>query len=77
MLAVSGFRPGAHVDVTLTRPDGVVEHYPISIGSDGGGLYTFTNTQNSVTGTYNATVTNPVTGASAHTSLQVFPKGGP
>jgi hypothetical protein len=77
MLAVSGFRPGAHVDATLTRPDGVVEHYPISIGSDGGGLYTFTNTQNSVTGTYNATVTNPATGASTHASLQVFPKGGP
>jgi hypothetical protein len=76
-LAVSGFRPGAHVDVTLTRPDGQVEHYAISIGSDGGGTYTFTNTDNVITGTYNATVTNPATGASAHTSLQVFPKGGP
>jgi hypothetical protein len=76
-LAVSGFRPGAHVDVMLTRPDGVVEHYPISIGQDGGGLFTFRNTQNSIPGTYNATVTNPDTGAQAHTSLQVFAKGGP
>jgi hypothetical protein len=76
-LAVSGFRPGAHVSVTLTRPDGVVEHYAISIGQDGGGTYTFTNTQNVVTGTYNATVTNPDTGAQAHTSLQVNPKAGP
>jgi hypothetical protein len=76
-LAVSGFRPGAHVDVTLTRPDGVVEHYAIAIDSSGGGIYTFTNTGNSITGTYNATVTNPATGAQAHTSLQVSPKGGP
>ena len=36
-LAVSGFRPGAHVDLTLTRPDGVVEQYPIDIGQDGTG----------------------------------------
>jgi hypothetical protein len=76
-LVVSGFRPGANVDVTLTRPDGVVEHYPISIGQDGSGRYVFTHTDSVVTGTYSATVTNPATGASAHTSLQVSPKGGP
>jgi hypothetical protein len=76
-LAAFGFRPGSHVDVTLVRPDGHVEHYPISIGGDGGGSYTFTNTANVVTGTYNATVTNPATGATAHASVQVQPRGGP
>jgi hypothetical protein len=76
-LAVFGFRPGARVDVTLTRPDGHVEHYSIDIGQDTGGTYTFRNTQNVITGTYNATVTNPDTGAQAHASVQVLPKGGP
>jgi hypothetical protein len=76
-LAVSGFRPGSQVDVTLVRPDGHVEHYPIAIGGDGGGSHTFTNTAGVVTGTYNATVTNPSTGAQAHASVQVLPKGGP
>src|SRR4051812_47852014 len=76
-LSVSGFRPGASVDVTLVRPDGHVEHYPISIGGDGGGSYTFTNTQGVITGTYNATATNPATGATAHASVQVLPSGGP
>jgi hypothetical protein len=76
VLVVFGFKPGAHLDVTLVRPDGHVEHYPITVGSDTGGRYTFTNTQNVVTGTYNATVTNPDTGATAHASVQVLPKGG-
>jgi hypothetical protein len=76
-LAVFGFRPGSHVDVTLVRPDGHVEHYPISIGGDSGGSYTFSNTGNVVTGTYNATVTNPATGATTHASVQVLPKAGP
>jgi uncharacterized protein DUF6777 len=76
-LSVSGFRPGANVDVTLVRPDGHVEHYPISIGGDGGGSYTFTNTQGVITGTYSATATNPATGATAHASVQVLPSGGP
>ena len=76
-LAVSGFRPGAHVGVTLTRPDGVVEHYSIDIGQDSGGSYTFTGTDNAITGTYSAVATNPDTGAQAHASVQVLPKGGP
>jgi hypothetical protein len=76
-LAVSGFRPGSQVDVTLVRPDGHVEHYPIAIGGDGGGSHTFTNTSTVITGTYNATVTNTATGAQAHASVQVLPKGGP
>jgi hypothetical protein len=75
-LAVSGFRPGAHVDVTLTRPDGVVEHYSIDIG-EGTGHYTFTNTGGAIAGTYNATVVNPDTGAQAHASVQVLAKAGP
>ncbi|MEA2398507.1 MAG: hypothetical protein QOK25_2063, partial [Thermoleophilaceae bacterium] len=72
-IAASGFSPGANLQVTLTRPDGVVEHYGISIGSDGTGAYTFTNTGNAVTGTYNATVTNPATGAQTQASVQVLP----
>jgi uncharacterized protein DUF6777 len=76
VLAVYGFRPGAHLDVTLTRPDGHVEHYPINTGGDGGGSYTFTNTENVITGTYSAVVTNPDTGATAHASLNVYPSGG-
>jgi hypothetical protein len=75
-LAVSGFRPGANLDVTLVRPDGNVEHYAITVGSDSSGHFTFTNTANVITGTYNATVTNPDTGATAHASVQVLPKGG-
>jgi hypothetical protein len=74
-LGASGFRPGASLDVTLTRPDGHVEHYSIDVGGDGTGTYTFTNTENVVTGTYNATVTNPDTGASADASVEVLPRG--
>jgi hypothetical protein len=72
-LSASGFNPGANLRFTLTRPDGVVEHYAISIGRDGTGAYTFTNTGNAVTGTYNANVTNPATGAQAQASVQVLP----
>jgi hypothetical protein len=77
VLSASGFNPGSSLDVTLTRPDGVVEHYSISIGGDGSGSYTYTNTGTAVTGTYNATVTNPATGAQAHASVQVAPASGP
>jgi hypothetical protein len=77
VLTASGFNPGSNLDVTLTRPDGVVEHYSISAGGDGSGTYTFTNTGNVVTGTYSATVTNPSTGAQAHASVQVAPASGP
>ena len=77
VLGASGFRPGATLDVTLTRPDGVPEHYSISTGADGSGSYTFTNTQNVVTGTYTATVHNPATGAQASASVDVAPAGGP
>ena len=63
--------------MTLTRPDGVVEHYSISAGGDGTSTYTFSNTGNVVTGTYSATVTNPSTGAQAHASVDVAPASGP
>jgi hypothetical protein len=72
-LSASGFAPAAHVDVTLTRPDGAVEHYTISIGSDGTGTYTFTNTSNVITGTYSATLANAATGAQAQASVDVLP----
>jgi hypothetical protein len=75
-LGASGFRPGAALDVTLTRPDGVTEHYSIDVGDGGTGTYTFTNTGSAVTGTYHATVTNPDTGASAEASVDVAPAGG-
>src|SRR4051794_10596871 len=75
VLGASGFRPGSNLDVTLVRPDGHVEHYSINAGGDGSGSYTYTNTGNVVTGTYNATVTNPATGASAHASVLVQPSG--
>ena len=75
-LGVYGFRPGANLDVTLTRPDGHVEHYPIQVRSDSEGFYVFRNTENVITGTYRAVVTNPATGAQASASLQVFPSGG-
>src|SRR4051812_944991 len=77
VLSASGFRPGSNLDVTLTRPDGHVEHYAINTGGDGSGSYTYTNTANVITGTYSATVTNPATGASAHASVQVLSAGGP
>src|SRR4051812_33544843 len=75
VLSASGFRPGSNLDVTLVRPDGHVEHYSIGIGGGGTGSYTYSNTGNVITGTYNATVTNPATGATAHASVQVLPSG--
>jgi hypothetical protein len=75
-LSVYGFRPGAHLEVTLVRPDGHVEHYAITVGSDSGGHFTFPGDPNVITGTYNATVTNPDTGAAAHAAVQVLPRGG-
>lgn len=75
-LGVNGFRPGATVDVLLTRPDGATEHYSINVRDDGTGLYTFTDTGNVVTGTYHAAVTNPDTGAKTEASVEVLPSGG-
>ena len=73
VLTATGFRPGASLAVTLTRPDGVVEHYTIDVGANGVGSFTFGNTAGVVTGTYNAVVTNPDTGASTGAAVTVNP----
>jgi hypothetical protein len=72
-LSASGFAPGASLDITVNRPDGVVEHYPLTAGADGSGTYTFSNAAgNAPLGTYNVTVTNTSTGASASGSIDVI-----
>jgi hypothetical protein len=71
-LSASGFAPGASLDITVNRPDGVTEHYPLTAGGDGSGTYTFSNAGgNAPLGTYGVTVTNPGTGASASGSITV------
>jgi hypothetical protein len=75
-LAAYGFSPGARLEVILTRPDGGVEHYSIAVGGDGGGSHVFAADPTVITGTYNAVVRNPGTGAEAHASVQVLPSGG-
>ena len=73
-LTASGFAPGASLQITVNRPDGVVEHYPLSAGPDGRGTYTFSNAAgNAPLGTYNVTVSNPASGASASASITVQP----
>lgn len=72
-LSASGFAPGASLDITVNRPDGVVEHYPLTAGADGTATYTFSNAAgNAPLGTYNVTVTNSATGASASGSVDVL-----
>jgi hypothetical protein len=72
-LSASGFAPGASLDITVNRPDGVVEHYPLTAGADGSGTYTFSNAAgNAPLGTYNVTVTNPSTRASAAGAIDVI-----
>jgi hypothetical protein len=75
-LLVGGYQPGVNLDVTLTRPDGHVEHYSIQTESDGEGRYVFPGDPTVITGTYNATVTNTSTGAAAQASVQVLPRAG-
>jgi hypothetical protein len=71
-LTASGFAPGASLQITVNRPDGVVEHYPLSAGSDGTGAYKFSNAAgNAPLGTYNVTVANLATGAQASASVTV------
>ncbi len=71
-LHVEGFAPNVTLDVQLTRPDGVSESYSITTGDAGTGQYTFPQTGgNTPLGTYNATITNPDTGASATASTTV------
>ena len=71
-LTASGFSPGASLQITVNRPDGVIEHYPLSAGADGTGTYTFSNAAgNAPLGTYNVTVTNLATNAQASGSTEV------
>jgi hypothetical protein len=71
-LSASGFAPGASLQITVNRPDGVVEHYPVTAGGDGSATYTFSNAAgNAPLGTYNVTVTNLATGASGSASIDV------
>jgi hypothetical protein len=71
-LSASGFAPGASLQITVNRPDGVVEHYPVSALSDGTATYSFSNAAgNAPLGTYGVTVTNLATGARASSSIDV------
>jgi hypothetical protein len=71
-LSASGFAPGASLEITVNRPDGVVEHYPLSARADGTGTYIFTNAgANAPLGTYNVTVANSATSAQASASIDV------
>ena len=49
---------------------------PIHTASDGAGRYVFPGDPTVITGTYNAAITNPSTGATAHASVQVLPRAG-
>jgi hypothetical protein len=71
-LSASGFAPGANLQITVNRPDGVVEHYPLKAGGDGTATYSFTNAgANAPLGTYNVTVANTATSAQASASTTV------
>jgi hypothetical protein len=73
-LSASGFTAGASLQITVNRPDGVVEHYPLTAGGDGSATYTFSNAAgNAPVGTYNVTVTDIATGASGSASIEVVP----
>jgi hypothetical protein len=71
-LSASGFAAGASLQITVHRPDGVVEHLPLTAGGDGSATYTFSNGGGtSPLGTYNVTVTDLATGASGSGSIEV------
>jgi hypothetical protein len=73
-LYASGFAPNTTLRFVLTRPDGVTENYSIQTGGNGSGSYSFRPSgQRDITGTYQATVTNPNTGASASATTQLLP----
>ncbi len=76
-LTATGFAAGTTLDITVDRPDGGVDHFSTSTGSDGTGTYTFTNAGANVQlGTYSVTVTNPSTGAHASSSIDVVAPPG-
>jgi hypothetical protein len=74
-IGVTGFPPNATLDVSLTRPDGGVEHYTISTGSSGTGSFAFPHVSNPAPGTYSAVVSDS-TGDSASASVNVAPAPG-
>jgi hypothetical protein len=76
-VVASGFRPGANLQMTVNRPDGVAEHYSLTAGSDGTATYTFSNAGgNVVLGTYSVSVRNLSTGAENSSSITVVPSSG-
>jgi hypothetical protein len=73
-LLVSGFAPNRTLPFTLTRPDGVVERYTVTTGSDGSGRHSFAPTgSDNVLGTYTAVITDPATGDRATASARLLP----
>jgi hypothetical protein len=72
-LDVQGFRPGRTLDVALTRPDGVVEHYAIDTDSAGAGELTFPHVSAPITGMYTANILDPGTQDHATATTTVSP----
>jgi hypothetical protein len=72
-LIVSGFAPKRTLAVSLRRPDGKVESYSITTGSDGGGRRFFPAVENPALGTYSATITDPRSRDRATASARVDP----
>ena len=70
-LFVSGFRPNAGLSVRLTRPDGVGESYAVTTDATGSGSLTFPRVADAISGTYTATVTDPVSGDTATATATV------
>jgi hypothetical protein len=72
-LSASGFAPGASLQITVNRPDGGTDHFPLTAGADGSATFTFPNSGgNGPLGTYNVTVTDLATGASGSASIDVI-----
>ena len=68
-LYAANFRPFATVSFTLTRPDGVTERYTLRTDNSGNGSFTFPRTDNPVTGTYVAELTDGEESATARTTV--------
>lgn len=82
VLSVSGFAPGATLDLRVLLPNGQSDGVSrsISIGSDGRGTYTFYNGgagSRGGPGTYTAVVEDTQTRATAQAVVDVSPAGSP
>jgi hypothetical protein len=75
-LSASGYAPNVTLDIKVTRPDGVEQHFSTTTDSSGTSTYTFPNAGGSIYGTYMVTVTDPNTGANASTTVEVVPPNG-